>query len=377
MLKNIQALRAVAAILVVIDHMNGLLDKSDPQTQTFITAFRFFGQSGVDLFFVISGFVMVTTCWNKFGTVNVSVIFMLRRLARIIPPYWIVLFPLVVIYIVAPKQLMHTHAGHVDIFASILLLPTAHARLLDISWTLTFELFFYSIFSIVLIGKRSRLVPLLGIWSVLQIIAMLIWTGTKNPYLGFLSVPLPIEFIMGALIGYRFRCGTMPHFTVCGIVGLFAFGGLFIGSATNVLGQDPTDWRILEFGLPAALIVYGAVGWEIRSGSISPAWLVKFGDASYSAYLWHSPIVIACGMLLFHLRVHGILLDSLTQVVTLALVVSLSVLAYNTLEKPLTLLLNRRIDWFGRRLKLRSADVTSQLPVKLVAEQHFAGEASK
>lgn len=65
-LKNVQALRAVAALLVVLDHVNTLLVHSDPNAKTLLSSFGYFGGFGVDLFFAISGFIMVTTNWNAF-----------------------------------------------------------------------------------------------------------------------------------------------------------------------------------------------------------------------------------------------------------------------------------------------------------------------
>jgi len=101
-LKNVQALRAVAALLVVLDHVNTLLVHSDPNAKTLLSSFGYFGGFGVDLFFAISGFIMVTTNWNAFERPRAGVTFLLRRIARIYPPYWIVLVPIALAYLVAP-----------------------------------------------------------------------------------------------------------------------------------------------------------------------------------------------------------------------------------------------------------------------------------
>lgn len=85
--KKREALRATAAMLVVFDHMNGVLAKTDPHTRTFFDAFRYFGNFGVDLFFVISGFIMVATNGDAFARAGSSKTFILRRLARFYPPY--------------------------------------------------------------------------------------------------------------------------------------------------------------------------------------------------------------------------------------------------------------------------------------------------
>ena len=344
MLKNVQALRAIAAMLVVFDHMNGVLANTDPHTRTFFDAFRYFGNFGVDLFFVISGFIMVATNWDAFARAGSSQTFILRRLARIYPPYWLVLLPILVAFMVAPHQFMHAHEGRADVLASILLLPQEYDPLLIVSWTLTFELFFYAIFAVLLRAKREALLPLLGVWAALQIVLALTLHGAANSYVGFLGTPLPLEFIMGAGIGYLFRLGTMPLARSLGAIGIVVSLVVWIASATPGatadLGMNGLS-RVLQFGMPAALIVYGAVGWEGLVGSIAPSWGVALGDASYAIYLWHVPIGIVVGSLANRLHVHGIVADSIVHVVCLAVIIGVSLAAYNYFERPVTTYLNK------------------------------------
>ena len=347
MLKNVQALRAIAAMLVILDHVSYELFKSDPGGRTLLDGFRYIGQFGVDLFFVISGFIMVTTSWNAFGRPGVSRTFVLRRLARIYPPYWIVLSPIVLAYALAAHQFLHRVEGQADIFASIALLPSSHPRLLDISWTLTYELSFYGVFAVVLTARRSLLLPLLGCWVVLQLIAMWLWHGSGNPYLSFLGTPLPLEFIMGACVGYFYRSGKMPSFAFTGVAGIVAATLVWIASALpeiSMIDLSKRDIvRILQFGIPAACIIYGAVGWEVRRASFAPPWLVGLGDASYSMYLWHVPVSLVLGALFARAHVHGIVGNTFAQAITIAVILGVSVSAYRFFERPITTWLNALI----------------------------------
>lgn len=351
MLKNVQVLRAIAAMLVLFDHINGELQHSDPGATTAFAPFRYIGNAGVDLFFVISGFIMVTTSWSRFGRASSPGTFVLRRLARIFPPYWLVLVPIVVVYLTAAKHLMHAHDGRGDVVASIFLLPQAHDPLLQVSWTLTFELFFYIVFAAILAAKRSMLVPLLTVWFVFEVGARSLIGQTQNPYLAFLSTPLPIEFIVGAVVGYFYRIERLPFATTVGVGGAIAFAAVWLASAFPHATADLTKndlARVVQFGIPAAAVVYGAVGREARYGTAAPAWAILLGNASYATYLWHVPITIVLGSVAMRLRVHGIVADSIAQVASIAIVLAVSLLAYRYFERPVTAFLNATI---ARRLQ--------------------------
>lgn len=345
-LKNIQALRAVAALLVVFDHMNGVLANSDPGSRTIFYAFRYIGNFGVDLFFVISGFIMVATNWNAFARPNASRIFLLRRVARIYPPYWFVLLPIVAAFVIAPHELMRSHEGRSDIVSSLFLLPQKNDPLLIVSWTLTFEMFFYVIFGLFLKVSRNALLPLLGLWFGVQMVLAIVLHGSANPYLGFLSIPLPLEFIMGAGVGYLFRHGTAPLARSFGAVGTIVIVYVWIASATPgmtaELGANGFA-RVIQFGIPAALIVYGAIGWEGRGGIIAPSWTVALGDASFAIYLWHVPIGIVIGAVAARLHVRGLFADYLIQVGCLIITLGVSLAAYRYFERPMTAFLNKQI----------------------------------
>ena len=137
---NVQGLRALAALLVLGLHVNVLEIRFTGNP--FLNAFSPIGNWGVDLFFVISGFVMITSTWNDFGTPAISWRFFLRRLTRIYPPYLVILFPIALLYIVAPTMVNDAQAIKPNVIASFLMLPQAGFGLLVVGWTLVYEMFF-------------------------------------------------------------------------------------------------------------------------------------------------------------------------------------------------------------------------------------------
>lgn len=346
MLKSLQALRAAAALLVVLDHLNYLFARNDPAGISLFTTFRFLGSIGVDTFFAISGFIMVTTNWEAFGTPRAGGRFLLRRIARIYPPYWLVLIPTVLAYLFA-KDLMRGHDGNVDLIGSFLLLPQRGLPLLLVSWTLTFEMFFYVIFSRIIGMRRSMLPWTLLIWAVLQIAAAVVLKGSTEPYQRFLSMPFPLEFIAGAFIAYAYRLDRLRYGAVIGLTGFGLALALWgYGAIEGLTANDTTInlSRVTVFGIPAVMMLYGTVALERVRGAGTPSWLVRLGDASYAMYLWHLPIIAIVGATHVFVGVRGFWSESLGECFAIALVVIVSLVVYRYFEQPLTRFLNTKID---------------------------------
>jgi len=344
MLKNVQALRAIAALLVVFEHLNFGLEKSDPGARLAFFAFRTSGNFGVDLFFVISGFIMVVTNWKAFGNLQASPKFLIKRFVRIYPPYWFVLLPILLGFFVNARTFMHAHIGNTDILSSVLLLPQVTAPLLMVSWTLTFELLFYIIFACILPLNRVYLVPLLAAWAILEIIMFVIFHRSLNPVLNLLGAPLPIEFIMGAIIGTLYSRAMMPKPEAVGLVGSITAIGIWFGIAVPGLTIDPTQndlARVLEYGIPAALLVYAAVALERRANLAVNDKLVYLGDSSYALYLWHMPVFVVLNIFAMRLHVHGVVADFLLQLLMLASAVTVAIIVYRYVERPMTVRLNQ------------------------------------
>ena len=348
MLRNVQALRAVAALLVVFDHFNGELSY-DAKASTFFHAFRYIGNFGVDIFFAISGFIMLSTTWEMFAKPGATRTFLIRRIARIYPPYWLVVAPIVGTYLFASHSMMKSHAGHSDILSSMLLLPQANTSLLIVSWTLVFEMFFYLVFAVIIGRERRWFLPSLGVWFVLQLAMSAVFVHSTNPYLGFLSQPLAIEFMLGTIVGYLYVHDRMPLAASVGTLGLAVTVAVWVASRSPGLVADLSKndiTRVLQFGIPAAMIVYGVVGLERRGTRIAPGWSVHLGDASYAIYLWHVPVTIVFGAVAWRLHVHGFIADLLVQLATLATIICVSLAVYRYFEVPVTRFFNAR---FARR----------------------------
>nr|WP_241517538.1 acyltransferase [Serratia marcescens] len=146
-LTSLQWLRAVAVLLVVGWHV---MVKANVLN---ITSEQYFaiGNAGVDLFFLISGFIMAYTLHNQ----EDGYIFFIKRIARILPLYWLFSLAALIVYLYNPNM-VNSHAEYTTIFNSFTLFPVEnHAMLIDVGWTLRYEFVFYTILSICLFFKKT------------------------------------------------------------------------------------------------------------------------------------------------------------------------------------------------------------------------------
>lgn len=321
---GIQYLRAVAALAVVVFHA------------TDRTGSRFtVGAAGVDIFFVISGFVM----WTLAETRPVLPLRFYRdRLLRIAPLYWIVTMVMAAGALAGLFPRIELTSDHV--IASLLFIPHNSPSngeiwpLLVQGWTLNLEMFFYLVFGLVLfLPRERRFTALASVFVGLVAAGLLFRPG--NPLLATYTRPIILEFLCGAALGRLWLAEKLPDRSMgiaAVIISLAGFAGLAI---------FPGMIHELLFGLLAILLVLGVLAVE-RSSPIGRFPLLGYlGDSSYSIYLWHALAVSVV------FKVAGLLsLDTFSTAVAAALAGTLiGIASYEFLEKPLVSLMKGK----GRR----------------------------
>ncbi|MEZ2345470.1 acyltransferase family protein [Terriglobus sp. RCC_193] len=278
---SIQHLRWFAATLVVLRHALGHfpdeLTSRNPLTRS--------GEFGVDIFFVISGFIL----WYISAQSRPRPVpFLLNRITRVYPPYWFFTLVMVATAIVLPKAFRFAYVKPLFVVKSLLLFPAWHPVLhainpvLPIGWTLQYEVFFYLLFALMLLLPPSR--RLLGNLAALVLLVALgrLIHFSSPPLHVYTDLPL-LEFGAGMVIGalYEKRRLVPP---VLGIVMAMA-ALVWMYPMTAFVASD---CRALAWGPPAALLVYGILSAEHGTRA---AWNLRLlellGDASYSLYLCH------------------------------------------------------------------------------------------
>ena len=353
-LSNIQILRGVAALMVLGYHIgNELSDRGfRGPLPTFWT-----GSGGVDVFFVISGFIMVYSTGPAFAKPGAGPVFLLRRAARLVPLYW-----LITTLWLLPMLHDARHAGLPPatwkwIAASYLFLFFPHAPdddfpLYTQGWTLNFEMFFYVCFAVALRLRRSRAVAVLSVgllaFSGLGLAVDLPW-----PLDRFSNTNI-VEFVLGMGLAEAHRRGLRSRLVpalACAAAGL-AFMAATIDSVDGWL-----PYRGFVWGPPALAIVAAAALYEPTRRSRARGVFEALGDASYSLYLVHFAVFRVVSDCLGS-RIDLVLPHPLRYAALLFVVAILAAFAtYRFVERPMTRALDR-----GLGLSRRWRAVVSRSP---------------
>ncbi|ACE91427.1 MULTISPECIES: acyltransferase family protein [Rhizobium] len=332
MVYSVQYLRAVAAIAVTIFHV------------AFIFGWNFVPlAAGVDLFFIISGFIMWTISDAK---PTAPLQFIRNRIQRVLPIYWICTLLFVVAATVSPKNYDNAVFGAADIIRSLLFVPYADGTgvvqpVLVPGWTLNYEMFFYTAFCLVLFlkGRTERLLAITGFLMLCVAIGLF---APVTPYSIVYASPLLLEFLAGIVIAFVMSRADVTSTKLS--VALMVLGLVSI-AASSFLDKPNGFIRVLVWGVPSVLIVLGALVAERASLFPKLTWLKILGDSSYSLYLTH---MIAIGVAKLAIYIAGVerwtaplALRIPLLVVTTIFCVSVGLVFYFCVEKKIAQFLKR------------------------------------
>ncbi len=315
----------VAATLVVFTHST--FYASERLDHSFSVWQR--GTRGVDIFFVISGFVMVYSSQRLFDSANGWRVFAERRITRIVPLYWIVTSLKVLIVLSTAGLALHTKLNFTTAICSFLFIPARDLDgriepLVGVGWTLNFEMLFYLLFACALFFRKNVFTFVGSALAVLSL-GSVFYRASWPPIASFFN-SIVLEFVLGMLIAQGFVAGhRLPR--------RIALPLLAIGLIA-LLGPS-SDWnlpKVVINGLPAALIVWSAVSLGSLENYI-PRAILYLGNASYAIYLIH-PFVAPLPPALLH-RVH---VDAgwLSVVLSVMLGLGVGCLLHQFVEAPIT-----------------------------------------
>jgi exopolysaccharide production protein ExoZ len=278
---NIQQLRALAAYMVVFVHLEPLLAPLGLGAR-----FVSFAASGVDIFFVISGFIMVHTTQRDPPS---PWTYMRSRLRRIVPLYWTLTLVVAASAMAAPTLFLHTRVTPDHFVKSLLFIPylrdDATIRpLLFLGWSLNYEMFFYVLFAAGLAFASYRR----GLAFVATVLIVLVAAGpfvADTSVIGaFYTRPILLEFVAGMglalalprMAGARTPAGVGAALIAAGFTGF----GLSAAYVTGFVAHS------INLG-SAAAIVGGALLLECKGRRVGTAFGLAMGQASYALYLSH------------------------------------------------------------------------------------------
>jgi exopolysaccharide production protein ExoZ len=349
-LSSIQTLRGIAAILVAYAHSIDLQEKYSHSFQQRFFHWENFGAFGVDLFFVISGFIICYSA-DKYTGIRAGGRFLVHRFKRINPTYYAASLTLLLLNILYWK-IRHEPSAfppRAVLLKTLVVLPLGDRTrwintILPLAWTLSFEWLFYLLFFVTIATRVRQKQMLLWIITGSLIIVGYLHGPWKDFRLAFLTNPILLEFILGSILYLCYRkihlakgygwllLGT--GIAVCLIEIIVGYGD--ISESGPTIGGDLSAERVLWWGIPAACIVAGNLFLEkkgVPAFARPKRWISLLGNASYSIYLTQELTYWALDRLY---AATGIFLPAdLAVILQLLLVIGVGLLFYAKIERSL------------------------------------------
>lgn len=361
-LESVQILRGIAAMLVVYHHAGFLLvtTPTSPAGESLLIPSPYLAQlgaTGVDLFFVVSGFVMALSASRFMGPAGAGV-FLTQRFIRIAP-----LFYLASLVMLANMLRAHLPIDPVSVLNSITFIPvfddeTYSWPLHYLGWTLAFEFIFYLfVAALIASGLGGRHGVLLAVVTALPLIGMMVqpqlilWKAMTNG--------LMWEFALGVLACILWEKRLLERLRLTFAAG-FVLSLIAAGFALRLapeyqiaLGAEPVEGattaaRSFYWGVPAFLFFCMVVGSPAPAEGRFGRLLRLLGDASYSIYLSHLFVVMAIKAVYDRVSLPA----DLVVVATLVLSAVVGVAVYRLAEKPMLTVGQRGIrGWSVRHMR--------------------------
>ncbi len=255
--------------------------------------------AGIDVFFVISGFVIVLASEPLFAAPGAAARFMARRVIRVAPLYWIA----TAAFLAAALLQGGVHAplgGPAYALASCLFIPWPRPDgvmhpLYEVGWTLNHEMFFYAVFAAFIFLPRRPAV----LCVAATLAAGALWSPAQRQ-LGFWTDPITLEFVFGMAVALALREGAAPSPAARALLAALSAALLL---ALGLGAPDLARW--LRFGAPAGLLVAAAALGEPRLPPPVRTGMLILGDASYALYLVHPFVMRALQIVWLRLHADG------------------------------------------------------------------------
>ena len=276
-LHALQYLRAIAALVVVYAH-------ACIQVPAYNAQLVEFGSFGVDIFFVISGFIMLYISKPS----HTPGAFIMNRVRRVAPLYWFFTLLMAAIFLIMPSVFAKTELSAEILIKSLFFIPhfsSAHPGevwpIVAPGWSLVFEMYFYLLFALSLFAREQlRLILITAAITGIFIIAHL--TNNGSAFSQFFSDNVVFEFIFGMLLAYAWKRGWRLSPGIGAVLFVLGFALLLMHSQNLGLAAFALP-GILLHGIPATMVVAGTLFVTLPENKLG----VLLGDASYALYLSH------------------------------------------------------------------------------------------
>ncbi len=331
-IEPLQVLRGIAAILIMAKHTLYEVDLISPIEFNYGNTKNY--TVGIDIFFVLSGFIMIYISHGQTG-VAAAKEFMLRRVLRIVPTYWFYTFALAVVALVMPQVLGKAEFIPLDFLKSLFFIPYINSAgdmqpFLANGWSLNYEMYFYAIFALCLILPVRYSLLAMATYFVVSVATN--FGGIGGIISQFYGSRIVLEFLFGAFIGFLFikNIRLPSYFLYIGFA--FIIGAILALFYTDTLEANGIGYSKPFIGVMSVLLL---VLPQRAENFPMPKWGVYIGDASYTIYLSHPFAIGAITQILLLLGWQNVIHPWFMFVTIFLVSIIGGCLAYKIIEKPL------------------------------------------
>ncbi|WP_375413470.1 acyltransferase family protein [uncultured Bradyrhizobium sp.] len=286
MLLYVQILRFFAALAVIAFHALGMPPNGFEVPDSAVSFVLSYGGRGVDLFFVISGFII---CYAAHRAKWTPAEFLRRRVERIVPLYFLVIFAATMLAITLPAIFGTPNwytPRHILKSLAFIAFTDGESPVIAVGWSLEYEMYFYLATALLMVLTRNVWRNIVMVFSAIAILGQLPGVAATLGNYAFFADPIILEFVLGVIVGDAFVNGRVSWPVLAGAACAIA----------ALLVMDPAN-RVIVSGIPATGLV-AAAAWSSRR-RVDPSWperaLARLGDASYSIYLAQVETVTPAG----------------------------------------------------------------------------------
>jgi exopolysaccharide production protein ExoZ len=359
--ETLQAYRGIAALLVVLYHVTAY--GRDTLGYLFLKGAFIFGFTGVDFFFVLSGFIIFSAHAYDIGRPDRTSTYLLKRFVRVYPLYLLVTSIKLISFVILPTLAKPYEKSVGTIVKSLFLLPQRDLPIIGAAWTLSYEVFFYAVFGLIVHFGVAKCQILLGVWLVVLLTAQIgHWLGATligHYVLNFLLNERLLEFALGAFSAYYITHHKLRYSREIAIAGVM----LFLIAGWAVVRGGTVYSYTASFGIPSLLLITGSAAYEASRRPTIP-WLWRFlGSASYSIYLTHAMFV--SGLFLAFRKVMTVArLHPALEIAFLAVGATVGgIIFYQWVERPLLSFVRARLRASGYLASAKTAPYRGGAPL--------------
>lgn len=352
----LEGFRGLAALLIVAFHATELF--SLKFEQPFLFSLFEFGDSGVDFFFVLSGFFLAVSSFNALGHQTAAKDFFLKRCGRIYPLYWLVSLCIIPTYFLIPSFGKGYETDIGVIIQSLLLIPQSHPPVLSVAWFLSHLLFFYLIFTAVILRPKifSNVVfaglSLSAFFILADVMSGFQLRANTHSLLDFIFSYYNLEFAAGCLVGVLFKRIRLKKLRSLCILSMGCL--IFIIAAlldvyvlrTSANNAGIADYyEFIAYGTSSVLIVGGTAFLEKSHRIQVNKWVLGLGAASFAIYLTHYPLLSLFTKIIQITDINSVSFHTISMLVACVITVLIGCAIHAHIEKKLVSLFRKNLTY--------------------------------